>query len=648
MSANRILVLEDDESIATDIQQRLEKLGYAVCEVVHSGETLLARVETLRPDLVIMSMSIQTDLAQHESTRHLLDQLQIPVLYSTMHADPIALQSLTHKEPFCYVRTPLDDQDLHRTVAMALYRHQAESKLRKMERWLAATLNSVGDAVLATDIEGRVTYLNPSAEVLTGWTSFEATGRPVSEIFKTMRGDAHTPVESPVTKVIQGGVVLQLAEGTLLQRKDGTTLPIDDSAAPIRDGDGQIIGVVIIFRDVSIHRRLEQQLREAQKLDGVGRLAGGIAHDFNNLLTVINGNCSMLLKSMASDDPRMAQVEMIKEAGDRAAVLTHQLLAFGRRQVLVPKILNLNDVVASMGRLLAGLIGEDIELLTVLEATAVYVKVDPGQIEQVIMNLAVNSRDAMPCGGTLTITTKNIEIYGQEARADHDGIDCPSVMLAVSDTGEGMDADTQSHIYDPFFTTKAVGKGTGLGLSMIYGIVQQSGGRIAFSSEIGNGTTFRIYFPRVTQDGAVSALQPTHTEAAGGSETVLVVEDENIVRKLVRTILESRGYFVLDAPGGDEAFHVCRSHKGPIHVLVTDVVMPKMKGTEVANRLRSIYPEMKVLYVSGYMADMIDQHGALETGIQFLQKPFSPLDLVNRVRELLDSHPAVSSAVFRG
>ena len=584
-----------------------------------------------------MSMSEHTDQARHESTRRLFEQLQIPILYSTMHADPIALQSLTHKEPFCYVRTPLDDQDLHRTITMALYRHQTEITLRKMERWLAATLNSVGDAVLATDIEGRVTYLNHSAELLTGWTLIEAANRPVSEILKMLRGDGHTPVENPVSKVLKEGVILELAEGTLLQRKDGTTFAIDDSAAPIRDEEDHIIGVVIIFRDISAHRRFEQQLREAQKLDSIGQLAGGIAHDFNNLLTVINGSCSLLLKSMASDDPHKAKVEMIKEAGDRATVLTHQLLAFGRRQVLIPRILNLNDVVASMGRLLAELIGEDIELLTDLDATAVYVKVDSGQIEQVIMNLVINSRDAMPSGGKLTITTKNIEIHGQEARADHDGIDRPSVMLAVSDNGEGMEAETQSHIYDPFFTTKTLGKGTGLGLSMIHGIVMQSGGRIVCSSEIGEGTTFRIYFPRVTHDEAVSAPLPTHTEAAGGSETVLIVEDEHLVRKLMRTILESRGYFVLDAPGGEEAFHVCRSYQGPIHLLVTDVVMPKMKGKEVADRLLSIYPEMKVLFVSGYTADMIDQHGVLETGIQFLQKPFSPLHLGNRVRELLDS-----------
>lgn len=640
MSVTKILILEDDECIATDIHQRLEKLGYAAYKVSPSRETLLVRVEALGPDLVIMSMSVQTDLARHESTRQLLEQFQIPVLYSTMHADPIALQSLTHKEPFCYVRTPLDDQDLHRTITMALYRHRTDAKLRKMERWLAATLNSVGDAVMATDLEGSVTYLNHSAEVLTGWTLIEAISRPMSEIFKIMRGDG-TPVESPVSKILQEGVILELAEGTLLQRKDGTTLPIDDSAAPIRDEKEHIIGVVIIFRDVSVHRRFEQQLREAQKLDGVGRLAGGIAHDFNNLLTVINGNCAMLLKSIASDDPLTAKVEMIKEAGDRAAVLTHQLLAFGRRQVLVPKILNLNDVVASMGRLLGELIGEDIELLTVLDATPVYVKVDSGQIEQVIMNLAVNSRDAMPCGGKLTITTKNIEIHGHEACADHDAIDRPSVMLALSDTGDGMEADTLRHIYDPFFTTKAVGKGTGLGLSMIHGIVMQSGGRIACSSEIGKGTTFRIYFPRVTQDETVSAPLPTYIKAAGGSETVLVVEDENLVRKLVRTILESRGYFVLDAPGGEEAFQVCRSYQGPIHLLITDVVMPKMKGPDVADRLRSIYPEMKVLFVSGHTADMIDQHGVLETGIQFLQKPFTPLDLESRVRELLDGQPTI-------
>ena len=642
MSASKILVLEDDACVATDIQQRLEKLGYAVCEVVHSGETLLARVEALRPDLVIMSMSVQTELARHESTQHLIEQLQIPILYSTTHADPVAVQFLERKESFGYVRTPLDDRDLHHTIAMALYRQQTETKLRKMERWLAATLNSVGDAVLATDIERRVTYLNPSAELLTGWTFSEATDRPVSEIFQTMRGDAHTPVESPVTRVIHEGVVLELAEGTLLQRKDGTTLPIDDSAAPIRNEEGQIIGVVIIFRDVSRHRRLEERLREAQKLDGVGQLAGGIAHDFNNLLTVINGCCFMLLRTMASDDPQKGKVEMIKEAGDRAAVLTHQLLAFGRRQVLAPKILNLNDVVATMEWLLRRLIGEDIELLMALDATAGSVKVDPGQIEQVIMNLAVNSRDSMPCGGTLTITTKNIDIHDQEARDDYDGIDNPSVMLAVSDTGEGMDADTQRHIYEPFFTTKAIGKGTGLGLSMIYGIVKQSGGRIAFSSEIGKGTSFRIYFPRVAQDAAMSPPLPANTEAARGLETILVVEDEDLVRKLVRTILESRGYAVLDAEGGDEAFHVCRNHQGPIHLLITDVVMPRMNGKEVAERLRSIYPEMRVLYVSGYTADAIDQHGVLETGIQFLQKPFTPLVLANRVRELLDSRPALS------
>ena len=248
----------------------------------------------------------------------------------------------------------------------------------------------------------------------------------------------------------------------------------------------------------------------------------------------------------------------------------------------------------------------------------------------------------MPGGGRLTVELANAALDDRYAARDADIAPGQYVMLAVSDTGEGMEADTQSHIYDPFFTTKVVGKGTGLGLSMIYGIVMQSGGRIACSSEIGKGTTFRIYFPRVRQDETVSAPLPTHTDAAGGSETILVVEDENLVRKLMRTILESRGYFVLDAPGGEEAFHVCRRHKGPIHLLITDVVMPKMKGPEVADRLRSMYPEMKVLYVSGYTADMIDQHGVLESGTHFIQKPFAPVDLLNRVRELLDSHPAVS------
>jgi signal transduction histidine kinase/CheY-like chemotaxis protein len=388
-------------------------------------------------------------------------------------------------------------------------------------------------------------------------------------------------------------------------------------------------------------RLKEEELRQSQKMEAVGRLAGGIAHDFNNLLTVITGYSQLLLGRRGSDAPDRVEIEEINTAGARAAALTRQLLAFSRRQVLQPKVLELNAVVGNMERMLRPLIGEDIALHTVLQPQLGRVLADPGQIEQVIMNLAVNARDAMPHGGRLTIETANVELNETYARRLLTITPGPHVLLAVSDTGCGMDAETQKRIFEPFFTTKERGKGTGLGLSTVYGIVKQSGGSIWVYSEPGRGTTFKIYLPRV--EAPAESVEPDTARARPptGTETILLVEDEAGVRSLGRAALQVYGYTVLEATDGDEAIRICDGRRDAIHLLVTDMVMPEMDGRTLAERLTARLPRMKVLYLSGYAGGAIVENGLLNTGAAFLPKPFTPLTLARKVREVLDADPAV-------
>ena len=380
----------------------------------------------------------------------------------------------------------------------------------------------------------------------------------------------------------------------------------------------------------------EEQLRQSQKLEAVGQLAGGIAHDFNNLLTVIRGYSDLMLVSLDRADPQRVHLEAIKDAADRAASLTRQLLAFSRKQVLQPKVLDLNALVTNVNQMLQRMIGEDIDLAIVLRSDLGHVKADPGQLEQVIMNLVVNARDAMPQGGQLTIETANVELDEAYARRHAAVQPGPYVMLTVSDTGHGMDAKTQARIFEPFFTTKGPGQGTGLGLSTVYGIVKQSGGSVWVYSEPGHGTTFRIYLQRV-QEQVEAPQAPSPGASPHETETVLLAEDDKTVRTLVRMVLQEHGYTVLAAPHGVEALRISEAHQGVIHLLVTDVVMPGMNGRELAQRLALARPDMKVLYVSGYTDDVIIRHGVLEAGIAFLQKPFTPDVLARKVRDVLDA-----------
>ncbi len=418
-------------------------------------------------------------------------------------------------------------------------------------------------------------------------------------------------------------------------RPDGSVRYVQEQAEVITDQDGKAIRMLGTVQDITEYKVLEEQFRQAQKMEAVGQLAGGIAHDFNNLLTVINGYGQVLLESFEPEDPNREMVEEVVKAGVRAAALTKQLLAFSRRQVLELRVINVNSVVSGIESMLRRLIGENIRLRSKLDPRVGNIKADPGQLEQVIVNLVVNARDAMPNGGTLTIETANVDLdeaYAAEHAAVQPG---PYAVLIVSDTGTGMDAQTQARIFEPFFTTKGLGRGTGLGLATVYGIVKQSGGYIWVYSEPGHGTTFKIYLPRLSDEVLLPAASAAPSESLAGGETILVVEDDASIRGLIQNLLSRQGYTVLVVGGAQEALETCQTLQGSIDLLLTDVVMPDMGGPELASQLLELRPEMRVVYMSGYTENTISQHGVLNQEITLLEKPFTAESLVRKVREVL-------------
>jgi len=508
-------------------------------------------------------------------------------------------------------------------------RKEAEAALRLRDR----AIQAVAQGILITDPtrpDNPVTYASPGFEQLTGYTAAEVAGLNC----RLLQGPETDPeAVARVRAAVRDGEPCVVE--VLNYRKDGTPFWNELSISPVRDEAGRLTHFVGVQADVTARRRLEEQYRQAQKMEAVGQLASGIAHDFNNLLTVINGYAELLLQSTLPDDPWWFELAEIHRAGERAAGLTRQLLAFGRRQVLAPRVLDLNVVAADTESMLRRLIGEDIRLATVPGPGLWMVRADPGQVEQALLNLAVNARDAMPTGGRLTIETRNVELDDEYVRAHPGARPGPHVLLAVSDTGCGMTDEVKARIFEPFFTTKAPGRGTGLGLATVYGIVAQSGGHVAVDSEVGAGTTFSLYLPRA--EGCEGAPKTAGTlSAPRGAETVLLVEDDPGVRALNRRILEKCGYTVLEASDGDEAARAAAGHAGPIHLLMTDVVMPGDGGRVVAERLVELRPDLKVLYASGYTDDAVVRHGVLSETMNFLQKPFTPTALAHTVREVLD------------
>ncbi|MDB4951530.1 MAG: hybrid sensor histidine kinase/response regulator [Gemmatimonadetes bacterium] len=535
-----------------------------------------------------------------------------------------------------YVSPIGDDDGGAQQMAVLVFDITEEHVGEEQRRKLQLLVEHSTDYIAVTSPDLVLEYVNPAGLALLGAPSLEAVrGRSILAQFDdTARAilETETVVALQTKGHWKGEIVLR-------HLVTGAPIPVETTAFAVTDpATGALVSYGGVNRPIGERKRLEAEYRQAQKMEAIGRLAGGIAHDFNNLLSVILGYSAMLLDVLPQGDPVRADVDEIRMAGDRAAALTRQLLAFSRQQVLEPRILSLNDVVAGMDKMLRRLIGEDVELLTAQTPGLACVLVDPGQMEQVIMNLAVNSRDAMPSGGKLTIETANVTL-GEDYDPDVSGLKAgPHVLLAVTDTGVGMDAATQLRIFEPFFTTKEAGSGTGLGLSTVFGIVKQSGGGIWVYSEPGIGTTVKIYFPVPAHPEP--ERQPLEVPARtdpGGTETILLVEDEAGVRQVVATILRRYGYHVLDAASGGDALLICEQHPDPIPLLLTDVVMPRMSGPETAARLRPLRPEMRVLFMSGYTDRSIVHHDMLDSDTAFIQKPITPRTLAQKVREVLDA-----------
>jgi PAS domain S-box-containing protein len=603
--------------IANISTRKFVEANVAICEMLgYTREELLRLcVENIHPATDLPDV-IEEFNKQSRAEKRISESLPVmrkdgSVFYADISANPIELEGEQYQ--------------------VGIFRDTTERKQAEAERnRLAAAIEQAGETVVITDPVGKIQYVNPAFERTTGYSREEVIGENPRVLNS---GKQDEEFYRRLWRTISGG---HTWEGRMVnKRKDDTCFTEDATISPVFDAMGKIVNYVAVKRDITDHLRLADQYQQSQKMETVGRLAGGVAHDFNNLLTVITGYSELLLEKVGKGSPMRGELEEIKRAGDRAASLTQQLLAFSRKQIIEPKVVRLDLLVAEMQEMLTRLIGEDIALQATTGKGLGSVKIDPGQFQQILMNLAVNARDAMPGGGKIVIETANVEL-DEGYCAPHPYVSPGRfVMLAVSDTGKGMSEEVKAHIFEPFFTTKERGKGTGLGLATTYGAVKQSGGSIEVYSEVGIGTIFKIYLPRVEEEAVKPVNDDRPTDLPGGSETVLVVEDEDTVRDLCVRILERLRYKVLRASNGAEAIALAQKYGERIDLLLTDVVMPGMSGSELATQLVLHHPEMKVLFTSGYTDDAIVRHGVLAEGVSFIGKPYTPLALARKVREVL-------------
>jgi two-component system, cell cycle sensor histidine kinase and response regulator CckA len=640
-----VLAVEDDDVTRALLAQALRARGFEVWEAATGGEALA--LAERGPDLVLLDVHLP-DTSGLEVCRLLKARPQTALLPVVMlsgvavraddrvlglegGADAYLTKPVGPDELVAQVRTLLRIRRVEEKATAA--RKEAEAERQR----LRLVLDTLPVGVWVTDARGNIVQWNPACQRI--WGAVRAVGLDQYDQYKGWWRATGKRVEGhewgAARAVLRGETSLN--EVIDIEPFGGGRKTILHSAAPLRNEAGAVLGAIAVNEDVTERLLLEERLHQAQKMEAVGRLAGGVAHDFNNLLTVIIGCGDLLLQALPPEGPGRALAEEVAKAGERAASLTRRLLAFSRKQALAPKVLDLNALVADLEGLLRRLLGEDVALTTALQPGLRPVRADPGQLEQVLMNLAANARDAMPQGGRLTVETRNVNLDEGYARLRPEVRPGPYALLAVSDTGHGMTEEVKAHLFEPFFTTKGQGSGTGLGLATAFGVVKASGGHIEVYSEPGAGSTFKVYLPRAEDAQRPRKSYPGNAAAPPGAEAVLVVEDEAAVRALTCQVLKGLGYAVLEAANGEEALRACGPGGRRVDLLVTDVVMPGLGGRQLAERLLALHPGLRVLYLSGYPDDAVVRHGILEQEVNFLQKPFSPAALAQKVREVLDA-----------
>ena len=638
-----LLILEDNPDDAELAVKELERKGFNVKWTRVDTKEAFREALAEKPDLILADYFVPSFDAMAALQMYRQLKLEIPlIVYSGAINEEMAIECMKsgaidyvfkdNLSRLCpVVKRALEEMKISRKSK------QAEDALRESEEKYRTLYDSSRDAIMIITPDKVFLNGNPACVKMFGCRNEdEFISLSPAALSPEYQPDGDLSVEKS-----QKMISIVMEHGSHFfewkhKRVDGEEFYSRVLLASMKLNGKKILQATV--RDITEHKKLEAQLHMAQKMEAIGKLAGGVAHDFNNILTVIMGNAGLALMEVGKDNTLRQEIEEIRKAGERAASLTRQLLAFSRKQIIQPEILDINELLTDVEKMLGRLIGEDIELLTILEPALWQVKIDPGQIEQVIINLAINARDAMPKGGKLTIETDNADLNENYFREHGIEGEKPGhyAVLAVSDTGSGMDKKTLEHIFEPFFTTKEVGKGTGLGLSTVYGIVRQNNGFIWVYSEPGQGTTFKVYLSEVKKDAGMEKKEQTPVDDPGGSETVLIVEDNDLLRNFAQKALRGYGYRVMDAENGEDALRVCKEHDGQIDLMITDVIMPKMGGREAAKRLQPLYPQMKVIYMSGYTDNAIVHHGVLERGLNFLEKPFTPEGLARKAREVLD------------
>ncbi len=637
----KILVVEDENLIAMEIQDRLKKLGYDAPVTTPSGEEGIKFATQIKPDLVLMDINLNGSMDGITAAKQIRQHLDIPVVFLTAYSDTETLESAKLSEPYGFIIKPLKEGDLNSTVEMALYKHAMEKRLKAKERWFATTLKSVGDGIITTNLQGSITFMNTLAESLTGWKWSAVQGQDSRKIFNIVNKDDKTAQEHPITTVLKQMKPIEPSDNSILLSRENGKIPIDYNAAPIRDEQDKLRGVVLAFRDISDRLDLETRLRQSQKLEAIGILARRVANDFNNHMTSIQLGIDLSLMEIDPDDPAFNEIQKhmkeIHHSATHAADLAQQLLMFSRKHPMNPTSISINELVKQSLVTLQELTSENIQINMALESHLWNTLADQVTLERVILNLVANGRDAMPSGGLLSISTENMDITEEMCKNIEDAQPGKYVCLSIQDTGGGMPEETLEHIFEPFFSTKAPDNGTGLGLSVVYGIIKQHKGWVNVESILGHGTTLKVYLPAHAESSEkIDIMETKDIRTAGKGENILVVEDEKGVREFLSKTLTHVGYSVFVAEDSKQALEIFKREKGNIQMVLSDVVLPGINGVELVEKLLVQKPDLQVVLCSGDTDDKCLWSEIEAKGYHFLDKPFNIAMLANKVHEAMN------------